>query len=69
MLSFLHSKRDGGTVDLEKCSKAIQVSDKMKGVMYFTWKCVQQILEQVAKFYFCYANSKVKPCHFKGSKC
>ena len=36
MLSFLHSKRDGGTVDLEKCSKAIQVSDKMKGVMYFT---------------------------------
>ena len=32
MLSFLHFK----SVDLEKCSKAIQVSDKMKGVMYFT---------------------------------
>ena len=29
-------RRDAETVDLEKCSKAIQVSDKMKGVMYFT---------------------------------
>ena len=28
--------RDAGGVDMEKCSKAIQVSDKMKGVMYFT---------------------------------
>jgi len=28
--------RGDGAVDLEKCSKAIQVSDKMKGVMYFT---------------------------------
>ena len=29
-------RRDAETVDLEKCSKAIQVSEKMKGVMYFT---------------------------------
>ncbi|XP_068705532.1 protein argonaute-2-like isoform X1 [Montipora foliosa] len=27
---------NSGHVDLEKCAKAIQVSDKMKGVMYFT---------------------------------
>ena len=26
-----------GSVDLEKCARAIRVNDKMKGAMYFTW--------------------------------
>ena len=28
--------RGGDTVDLEKSAKAVQVSDRMKGAMYFT---------------------------------
>ena len=34
--SYVKHFRGGDTVDLEKCARAIQVSDKMKGAMYFT---------------------------------